>query len=358
MQPFLKQMLPLFVLLSLEGHGQDSSNVYSFNFNNLRPIVQVFGTAGYQFNQNQYDFSIGRAHLGFEYQFNEKWSSKIIIDRGRPTSISDLRITDTEGNQLYIDWNYSEGAYYTMFLKFASLKFKVTKHLSIEGGAILQNHYITQERFWGLRYVAQTFQDLYWKIPSTDLGFIAYYTFNEHFSVDAAITNGEGPRIAQDDAGNVKVAGGINLNPGNGKVFSRIYYHYRQVGTEDANAEEQMASVFAGIKPMPQLKIGGEFNYMNNFQGISGFESYGYSLYTMWAINTKTEIFIRFDRILYTLPDKLKSTSFNCGNTYMAGISYHPVNGVSASINFQDQVPDHAIDNSQPSLNLSLEYKL
>ena len=38
---------------------------------------------------------------------------------------------------------------------------------------VLQNHYITQEKFWGYRYVAPTFQDKYYGIPSSDLGIIA-----------------------------------------------------------------------------------------------------------------------------------------------------------------------------------------
>jgi len=60
---------------------------------NLTPIVQVFGTASYNLENNYYGFSFGRAHLGFQYQFNEKWSSKIIIDRGRATSVGEITVT-------------------------------------------------------------------------------------------------------------------------------------------------------------------------------------------------------------------------------------------------------------------------
>lgn len=56
----------------------------------------------------------------------------------------------------------------------------------------------------GYRFVAQTFQDKYWKIPSTDLGFIARYKINDFISVDAAMTNGEGPRVARDINGKGK----------------------------------------------------------------------------------------------------------------------------------------------------------
>jgi len=51
------------------------------------------------------------------------------------------------------------GSYYTMTLKFASLEWKPNEHFKVQAGGILQNHSITQEQFWGYRYVAPTFQD-------------------------------------------------------------------------------------------------------------------------------------------------------------------------------------------------------
>lgn len=156
------------------------------------PIVQVFGNANYSIEKNHYNFVLGRAHLGGKYAFNENWSAKIIIDRGRPTTIRDFIVTDSSGLTWNVSPNVKEGAYYTMWLKFASVKWQVSQDFSIETGAILQNHYITQERFWGYRFVAQTFQDRYWGIPSSDLGFIAKYKVNDFLSFDAALTNGEG----------------------------------------------------------------------------------------------------------------------------------------------------------------------
>ena len=211
-------LLSLFAVSVL--NAQETNNI--FNFNKQKPIVQIFGTAKFDAQTNHYSYSFGRAHLGFQYQFNKKWNAKIIIDRGRPTSVGEISVTDTNGNMLTVQNTSKEGAYYTMFLKFASLQWKVNDKLSLEGGAILQNHYITQECFWGLRYVAQTFQDLYWHIPSSDLGFIAAYKFNSVFSVDAAITNGEGPRKVQDAFGKVKFAGGIDVNPTE-KIQTRVF---------------------------------------------------------------------------------------------------------------------------------------
>lgn len=347
----------LFLLFALSIQGQDTTQTLSFEFKNLHPVAQVFGAAGYNFSQSRYDFVIGRAHLGFGYDFNNKWSAKIIIDRGRPASFNNIEVSDQEGNPLNVEWENAEGAYYTMFLKFASLKFKVNEQFSIEGGAILQNHYITQERFWGLRYVAQTFQDLYWRIPSTDLGFITYYKPNDLFSFDVALTNGEGPRLKQDEMGKIKLAGGININPW-GIVVTRLYYHYRQKHDQDHNDVEQMGSAFIGIKPIKELRIGSEFNYMNNFEGMSGLDSYGFSVFTVWELNKGIALFARFDRILYILPEEFESSSFTNGNLYMAGISYTPVKGVCLSLNMQNKIPDQAAEDENLIMNLSMAYKL
>ena len=293
--------------------------------------------------------------LGFQYKFNEKWSSKIIIDRGRATSAGEITVTDEGGNILTVQNSSKEGAYYTMFLKFASLQWKVNDKFTLEGGAILQNHYITQERFWGFRYVAQTFQDLYWKIPSSDSGFIATYKWNNILSVDAAITNGEGPRKVQDVFGKVKFAAGIDINPSE-KVQTRIFYHNRQSKT-NSEKTEQLFSVFAGFKPIPKFRIGVEFNYMANLDNISNINSYGFSFYSAYQLSNKTELFARYDRLLNEAPDNITTSNKKDGNTIMGGISHSPVKGVNISLNYQGWLPDETTNPNENSILLSMEYK-
>ncbi|MDX9908138.1 MAG: hypothetical protein RBS23_01660 [Mariniphaga sp.] len=344
----------MFVTMVLK--AQDSANVYHFDFKKLKPVVQVFGTASYNFDNNNYGYSFGRAHLGIQYQFNEKWNAKIIIDRGRATSVGELTVTDTSGNILTVQNTFVEGAYYTMFLKFASLQWIVNDKLTLEGGAILQNHYITQEKFWGLRYVAQTFQDLYWKIPSSDLGFIAYYKINNIFSLDIAITNGEGPRVKQDAFGRVKFAGGINVNPSQ-KIETRFFYQNRQSKT-NSEKPEQLFSVFAGYKPTAKLRIGGEFNYMGNFENISNLNSYGLSFYSAYSLTNKTELFARYDRLLYEVLDNIPISNKEDGNTFMAGISHSPFKGVNLSLNYQGWLPDKVGNGDNNLVLFSMEFKI
>jgi len=348
--------LCIFLLATPHAQAQDSTNVYAFDSHKLKPIVQVFGTAAYNFNGNRYEYSFGRAHLGFQYQFNAKWSSKIILDRGRPSTVGLFVVSDSLGNQLNVQNTSSEGAYYTMWLKFASLQWKINDNLTIEGGAILQNHYITQERFWGLRYIAQTFQDLYWKTPSSDLGFIATYKLNQVITIDAAITNGEGPRYKQDAFGKVKIAGGLDINPSE-KIHTRIFYHNRQSGI-DNTATEQMISLFVGVQQSEKIRIGGEFNYMENLDNISKLNSYGFSLYSTYKMTNKTELFARYDRLFYEVSDNPDANIKNDGNSIMTGISHSPIKGINISLNYQGWFPDETTNQNENSILISMEYKL
>jgi len=350
----------LSVLMFLHGilslHGQDTINVYGFDHSKWKPIVQVFASASYRVEKNHYEFGIGRAHLGFQYRFNEKWSSKIIIDRGRPTTVGEITVTNPLGQTLNVQNTSKEGAYYTMFLKFASLEWKVTDRLVLEGGAILQNHYITQERFWGFRYLAQTFQDLYWKVPSSDLGFIACYTMNDKLSLHVAVTNGEGPRVKQDAFGKVKFAAGVDILPLE-NIQLRMYYHNRQTGT-DSLKTEQMFSFHAGFRPADHFRIGGEFNYMDNLNYAENRESYGFSLYSAFRMADFTELFIRYDRLYDNGSVSFNESGFaGNGNALMGGISYSPFNNVSLSLNYQGWVPGHNSSYSSGNLLFSMEYK-
>jgi hypothetical protein len=242
-----------------------------------------------------------------------------------------------------------------MWLKFASLTWQVNDRLSLEGGALLQNHYIMQERFWGLRYVAQTFQDMYWHIPSSDLGFMARYKISEIFGIDAALTNGEGPRSHQDSEGAVKTAIGLDFVPSE-KIQVRFYYHNRQAQT-NGSENEQMFSAFAGVRPFKNLRVGAEYNYMNHQRNINNLDSYGFSFYSVLSINEATEIFGRFDQLAYDVPVHIDSYINAGNNAVIAGLSHSPVNKVWLSLNYQGHFYNENSVGNQNRVMLSMEYK-
>ncbi len=327
-----------------------------------KPIIQVFGNFDYNATkdaQKQYGFWFGRAHFGYEYQFSEQISGKIIIDAGRPTTVGQIEVTDTSGNSLDVTNKSKEGSYYTMTLKFASIEWKPNSFIRIQAGGVLQNHYITQEKFWGYRYLAPTFQDKYYGIPSSDLGIIGYFTVNEMFGFDIALTNGEGFRFDQDEYGDVKLAGGVDFNPIKG-LQTRFYYDYTKSDNPLKPSKQELYSVFAGYKFDDKFRIGAEYNYRKNHLNINKHDLYGLSVYSSVSVAKNVELFGRFDKLqANTVSGDAQSWYYSSiGNAYIAGVHYNPVKGVNISLNYQGWEPKDSDINFQNHIVLSFEYKL
>lgn len=120
---------------------------------------------------------------------------------------------------------------------------------------------------------------------------------------------------------------------------------------------EQMVSLFAGYKPTNKFRIGGEFNYMDHLNNANGVKSYGFSVYSVCQMMKKTDLFIRYDRLLYDLNHDENITNIKGdGNTILLGIAYSPLKGINLSLNYQGWNPDDKTDNINNVL-LSMEYK-
>ena len=355
----MKKTILFFILLAVcfSSFGQnDSLN------NNGKVIVQVFGIADYNLTQNAqkiYGFGIERAHFGYQYQFNDKISAKIILDTGRPTTVGQIYVTDISGNQLNVSNTSKKGSYFSMTLKFATLEWKVNNYIKIQAGGILQNHYITQERFWGYRYVAKTFQDRYYYTPSGDWGFIAYFKPNDKIGFDIALTNGEGFRFNQDEYGNVKLAGGIDFKPIK-ELQTRIFYDRIASDNPGRPSTQELYSVFAGYRFIKLFRIGAEYNYHKNHNNIENENLYGYSVYRSLALSTKTEIFSRYDKLMSnTKNGDNQNWHFNDdGQAVISGLQYNPVKGVNVSLNYRLWLPDNSGSDIQHHILFNFEFKI
>jgi len=359
-----KYVFTLFITLIHLGclMAQDTTNVYGFNTHKGKPIIQVFGNFDYnatQDAQKQYAFWFGRAHFGYQYQFNKQFSGKIIIDMGRTTTVGTINVADSAGNSLNVTNNSKEGSYYTMTLKFASLEWKLNEIFKIQAGGVLQNHYITQEKFWGYRYLAESFQDRYYKIPSSDLGFIAYVKPNDIFGFDVALTNGEGFRFDQDAYGDVKLAAGLDYNPIKG-LQTRVFYDYLKSKDPLKLAEQQLFSIFAGYKFKDKFRLGAEYNYRKNHLNIAHQDLFGYSVYGSYIFSKKFEYFVRYDQLnSNTKPSESQVWNYNAdGKAIITGLQYSPVSGINISLNYQGFIPANDKIDLQHYILFSFEYKL
>jgi hypothetical protein len=85
-------LLFISILCNLKVVGQETNTAFKPSG---KPIIQVFGNFDYNATENaqkKYGFWFGRAHLGYEYQFSQQFSGKIIIDMGRPTTVGQIEV--------------------------------------------------------------------------------------------------------------------------------------------------------------------------------------------------------------------------------------------------------------------------
>lgn len=318
-----------------------------------RTLYQTDGTSG------QYGMYINRAHVGYSYQFAPKWSGTVILDAGRPTVFGNLTVKDANGNLLPVTSSYQAGSYFTMGLKFSYLEYRPTTNLKLQAGGILQNHYITQEKFWGYRYVLETFQDRYFGTPSGDLGFIGYYAPLKWLSVDAALTNGEGFRFNQDQQGKVKFAGGVDIKPMKGWI-NRLYYDNSASSDPTKPATQQLLSIFSGYRLPNAFRIGAEYNYHFNQGNMTNENLYGVSVYGSWEASSRFEVFARYDNLQSnTLSGS--STPWHLasdGQAYITGVHFIPVKNVALSLSYQGWQPADNSAKYKSTLALSTEFKL
>lgn len=324
-------------------------------------LVQVINRTLYESNgsSGKYGMYINRAHFGYRYQFAPKWSGTVILDAGRPTVFGNLSVKDSLENNLSYSYNYKEGSYYAMSLKFSYLEFNPTSKIKLQAGGILQNHYITQEKFWGYRYILETFDDRYFGIPSSDLGFIGYFSPLKWFSFDVALTNGEGFRLNQDSHGKVKYAAGVDIKPIKNWI-TRLYYDNSVSSDPSKPATQQLLSVFSGYRLPGVFRIGAEYNYHFNHGNLQNKDLYGLSVFGSYEVTDQFEIFGRYDNLK---SNKLSGESdpwhfSNDGKAYIAGLHYAPIKNISLSLSYQGWQHYRNLSKYENTIAFSLEFKL
>ena len=324
------------IVLGSLSQAQDTTKVKGFEYAKLKPIVHFFANAEYNPSagvSKDYSFWIGRTLFGFNYDYDKHWSGKVLIDRTRLT-----------------------GSMNTMYVKVANLRWTPNNRLAIEGGVINQNNYIPFETFWGYRFVAETFQDRYYIIPSTDVGVAAYYKISKRLTIDAAVTNGEGPRIDQDNFGKIKLAGGLTFNPDE-NWETRIFYHLKSSGETGFTAKENLFNAYAGYRVGDRFRVGAEFIYVDGFLCISGAKSYGETIFGVVTLYKSLKFLVRCDQI--SVIKKNNPTLFpTSGSALITGFLVNPIKGINVCINYQGFYPEEKTNKPTHRLLLSFEYRL
>lgn len=324
-----------------------------------KPIAQVFGNFSLNINpfQNIYGFNFSRAHFGYEYQFSKQIMARVVLDAGRPTGAGPIFVTDSSGNPMIVNDYSTNGAYYTMFLKFAFLEWAPSKKFKIQVGSVVQNHFMAQEKMWKYRFVAQTFQDRYFRTPSGDLGVIAYFKPIEMLGFDLAITNGEGFRSDQDMFGDVKVAAGVDLII-NKNFENRLYYDFEKSRNPLVNELQQTVSFYSGFKWNDKFRIGVDLNLRMNQRNTIKQNVFGYSLFSSYQWNKKWSAFVRLDQLTSNRERIMSDVAFYTfdGLGFIGGVSYSPIQKVNLAIHYQGFMYENRYYGNSNSLNISFEF--
>jgi len=194
-----------------------------------------------------------------------------------------------------------------------------------------------QQKFWGKRYIANTYQSLNGYGFVADVGIAMDYTINDMVKVDATIMNGEGYNNLQLD-NSIRTAAGVIITPDEHLAF-RIYGDISRVN----GLWQPMFVGFAGFKN-ESVTIGGELTYKSNLDLIRGHHAWGFSTTGAVEIAEKTELFARFDYSSSVTPgnDSRPWNHLMDGDFLIVGLQHTFNEYVKIALNYQGRYPyDH-----------------
>lgn len=351
-------LLVLVSAISSKSFSQEEVKTEEFKPNG-NMFGKVYANFHYDFTDkaNKTAFELTRAYFGYNHNFTKKVSGVVMMDVGS----NDLSV-------------------YSAYLKNAFLKWKATDKLTMTFGLASTKQFSEQEKLWGYRYIAKSFQDQYKFGSSADMGVYADYKVNDYIKFDLSINNGEGYKKAQDADSDYKYGAGLNISPIKGLII-RGYYDIVTIPTKGdtiTGVKESQSTIagFIGYKT-DKFRVGAEYNMQTNNNSNFGKDLSGVSGYLTVVINKKWEAFGRYDMLL---SNKTKSTDLNNWNigkdgaAIIGGLQFKPTKDVSISANYQGWTPTQGkeikinsttllpekVDTkfaNNPMVYLSLEYK-
>lgn len=324
-----KLFLSAICLLSLGiASAQEKTEKSEFKVTG-KPIVTVFANyqAGIGESNGVSGFNLERAYIGYDAKVSKSLSAKVVFDIGT----SKVAGSDLER---------------IAYIKNAQMTWK-TNNFTLDFGLIGLQQFNYQEKFWGYRYIAKSFQDQYKFGSSADLGFIATYKFTKWLSADFSLTNGEGYKKLNVDNRN-RYGIGATVEPIKG-LSARLYYDI--YSGADGLENQETAAAFVGYKHKA-FSVGAEYNAQFNTKFKDGKDQTGYSVYATANLAKKFTVFGRYDSIGSSNDWNIK----NDGDNIIAGVQYTPIKYLKLSPNVQSWgVKD---GKSQTFVFLSLEFKL
>jgi hypothetical protein len=265
---------------------------------------------------NTTGFDINRAYLGYNFHPDSHFSGTIIINPGNPEDLAPG----------------SEPRRYT-YIREASICYS-TEKLKLYFGITGTRLFNFQQKFWGKRYVANTYQSLNGYGYVADLGIALDYQINDIVKADITIMNGEGYSNIQLD-NSIRTAAGFTITPASNLAF-RLYGDITRVNS----LWQPMFIGFAGFKN-DKLTIGAEVTYKSNLDLNRGHHAWGISGTGAINLSEKTEVFARYDYSSSVIaPEEVRRWNYlNDGNFFITGIQHTFNEYVKIALDYQGTNP-------------------
>ncbi|MAW21147.1 MAG: hypothetical protein CMD16_01975 [Flavobacteriales bacterium] len=293
------------------------------------PSLKIFSNFNYDISTEEgeqafKEFELKRAYLGYSYNIDEKFSTKITFDVG----------------------SNSSGSAYTAFLKIASLKWSASENLNLNFGMVGAKNFKFMEKAWGRRYIAKSAQDKYKWANSADLGLTADYKISDNISLDAQVLNGEGYKKTQ--ASNGLFRGGLGITYKIGNISLRANQDISPRSSYDDSSASQTITTAAIAYSTDNMTIGAEQNIMQNAGNLLDSEQQLMSVYGAYKIAENYKLFARYD-------DASETTQ--AGSYTVYGIERKMTKGVTIALNMQTWTDAAEDSEAENTLFLNLEYK-
>jgi len=304
--------------------------------NTGKPIAEIYSDLHYNFNNSgkTTGFGLNRAYLGYKYFATDNFSAIIEIEIGTP---EDLAAGSKSRRYAY----YREAS-----INYSKDKLNIT--LGITGTRLFDY----QQKFWGKRYIANTFHSLNGYGFVADLGIAVDYKFSDLFQADFTLMNGEGYSSLQMD-NNLKSSLGVTFTPVK-QLALRIYGDL----AKQSGLWQTTLVGFAGYKN-DYCTLGAEISYKTNLDLISGHDAWGISGTGAINLTSKIEFFTRYDySTSVILPGDDREWNFSKDGTFLiTGFQYTFNKVVKIALDYQSTFPSDASLTSTRFLYLNVLFK-
>jgi len=260
----------------------------------------------YKKDFNSFDFR--RANIGYDYNFNETFSSTFSVS--------------------YDGEEFTSDGKRTVYLRDANIKWKnIFTNSDLTVGLIPTCGFVPfAEKVWGYRSVEKTIMDQRGILGSRDVGVMLNGAFDKEkkFGYYLMIGNGRGLRFETNKY--KRFYGNFFFNVSNKKVLINLYTDYEPSGNSQSKLTGQAFFGYQTEKFSAGIEIFDQYqknfgNLSNTATGDDDVEVLGGSIFSNGVLSEKLKVFLRYD---FYNPDNSNGNSIR-QHFFSAGLDFMPI---------------------------------